>query len=450
MSRHRTLGGPSFHPLYESNRSASFPETPTWTAGEHAPAWTDVFVDFRLPHSRGPVPATLGTPDVEWASRIEGWSMQGWALLPDADPMAGLTMVHQDGTEERVPADMDSFSVLRICDPDGFTFTLAVSADKPNCEPRFSGGRFAFLLPTMRVLLSHCQGHEDEFFLRDAGFAKASMSYSLTSLRDAVKDPHRWFGLPADNDWAALDVGGTFRPIVAARALLAWAAAGATSYADVRDWVSVGMDAAEVAEWHDDVQHIGPDEPDEPDETDGTDVQPDTSETTGDPTGDCSDPSPDPIPASEAWTDAEIRTWFARFGGGTKRRKPAIRLREGGLTPEQAFTWQGTLSGTSGPLRHLVDRFEATEWTPQQVQQMRGALVAYERRTNPDWWMTSCGVAEVSEMAFTTPERALAYLAAGFSPTEVMDMEQSGTPVDMDTLDVMAGLLGTPVDTTYF
>lgn len=338
------------------------------------------------------------------------------------DHLARLRMVHQDGTEETDTEPRDAVSLLRISDPDGFSFTLVVSNDKPGSQPQFTSGRFAFLLPTMRVLLSECMGHEDQAQLQDSGFAKASMAYSLTTLRDAVQDPARWFGTTGTSvAWSSLDMGGVFRPINPVRALLAWAAGGASSYAEVAGWVRGGMDAAEVAEWRDAI------------------ADPSTG------------PSADALTDGDVWTDEEVQAWFARFGGGNKRRSPAIRFRKAGLTPDLAFKWQAVAERTPGPLREWIDRFEATGWESQHVWDMQHALRSHHRRTTGgDGWDKPFGVPEVGAWAFMEPDRALGYLAAGFSPDEVMEMEQSGNPVDLHTLSVMAGLLGAPQQSVYF
>lgn len=426
---HGFKGGPSFQPLYASERCSDVPETAEWSHRTTSPdaswtGWTDVLVDFRTPNARTPLPSVLPDPEREWESDAPGWALTGWSFKPDPHP------VDVDG-EPVVDWLVDAMSVVRFTAPDGFRFTVAVSNDKPGRKTQFAYGRMSFLFPTMRFVFAGVNDTSRKSLRKKnrgwvrpeiaeqapdgsgtvlslTNFPNASQTYSLPVLRAAVEDPAAWFGTP---HWQGQTFDGPFRTITADRALFTWATAGNESFAPVEILTRAGMDAAEWATWQDAVH----------------------------------DPA---VIGDMVWSEQDCIDWFAAFGGGSNRRAQALRLRGHGLEPEQAARWQSLIGHerVNAETKAAMDTFDARGWGPADVRTMNQALInamhidGIDAGWGPVTRWTGVPLSTVVDWSFLPCERALAYVEAGIRCSEAKSFEETGEPVDDATLAMMAGL----------
>lgn len=390
--------GPSFARLYDRRGARDYPETPTWLSNVGPgdgppPCWADTVVDLRLNQSDSPRP-----PLPEWTVVSETWpsQMPGWTaeamVLPESDRR-------------------DSHAV-RFTDPEGYRFAFVVSDTAPENKVHrrreFEPGRFGTLFPTATISVfsrwntptsphGHAAASEgsaapataDRHFpaLSLNENRPASRSYSLTTLRDAVRDPAGWFGLTEGADWTTLrcegeplgiapelsDAMGPGCPVGPSRVLLAYAMAGYASYTDAARFAQVGLDPAELGRWRKD----------------------------------------DPAFAD----DATLIDWFAASGGSNAGRKRATAFRNAGLSLEQIRVWGQTYDNTKTILPAIAE-MEASGWIPEDVNKMIRALGVYN----------SAGK-HVRKWAFTTPSRALNFLKCGHTAAQAQVVQET-TPAD--------------------
>lgn len=444
MPQTHNVSLPSFYPLYESDRSNHFPEVPDWLDARHLPEtalaqgrewteWTDVLVDFRVPPARTWLPAMDEV--CSWPSDAPGWSLRAWT---------GMGPAHNGGEN----APLDAVTVTQFTDPDGFRFSIVVSQDNPGARQRMSTGRVGYLLPSMK----HVFMATGRYVNINHVFSGAPLTlnpsphkvptYSLETLRDAVRDPAAWFGVSADKTAAMLAgaVEGPYRTITNARTLLAWASGGVTSWDEARPWAEAGLDAAEVAAWRHAITPVPPAEP----VGHVVVAAPDTSIAA---TASWSQPPAgaatvtEPVDEDEAllegpWPDEEIRDWFGAVGGGSKRRQRAIAHRKHGMTPQQGGTWGSRVYNytpqvsTTRALVKMLPTIEGNGWTPEDMDQIT-TVHGFPRMPLDEFTAWA--------QAFE-PRRAYAYAKAGMNPVEATGLDASENPPDLETLEMMAAL----------
>jgi hypothetical protein len=452
-------GTPSFLPLYQSDRSSRLPETLDYLHGERAPQWADVLVDFRLEAERiAPWPETLPVADRVWPSTAPGWTMAGYVMTPDGAPdhskatAADRTAMTRTG-KAHVPLH-DGVSVLLITDPSGFRFGFAVSADKPARKQEFATGRMAALLPSMHDLMVSTLAVRNTAAMtpavcrqpfdgprRGAGTSGTdTLAYDVEVLRDAVRSPAAWLGLPdaspdsdAASDIEALTFTTPFRALPAMRALVAWSLAGRTELdEETRGWVDAGLDPVEVSAWLNlptpgrgaRAPRIRAQQAQQADETQESAVEPVV------------------VPP---WPQAEIAEWFAHVGGGRQSREYARDCRRNGLNPLLAKRWHPVLrnSARDEAVHAAVRTFETHGWTLRDVARMQAAITEDARTVpNSHYVGNSTWVSPVliAEWAFLPVETAITHLRAGLSVEASRAQHERGEMPDEATLAVLAGL----------
>lgn len=398
--------GPSFARLYDRRGARECPETPTWlsSVGDSdaaPPYWADTVVDFRFKRSdspRPPLPDWTGIVAETWPSQIPGWTLEAFVLA--------------DGDRD--------IHVVRFTDPQGYRFAIALSDTAPEGKPRrgrtFEPGRFATLFPTASIsVFSRWRSPDSAHGHRVGGWSASTQAhfptlsvdegrapsrvYFLDTLRDAVRDPAGWFGLPEGADWQALtcegdpiglapdlpDAMGPGCPVGPARVLLAYAMAGYASYAEVQRYVTVGLDPAELARWREDDQ---------------------------------------------TFLDETLHIdWFAASGGSKAGRKRATAFRNAGLSLQQVRTWGSAYDSNKSILNTIPD-FEASGWTPEDVNKVIRALGSY-----------TSSAKHVRQWAFTTPSRALAYLKCDYTAQQAQNVEETTPAEELDaSLSFMVAL----------
>jgi hypothetical protein len=435
-------GIPSFEPLYTSARVGAEPETGTishrpedlhhdFPAG--APeregwwSWADILVDFRTRRARRePLPRTL--PEHEkrpWPTGAEGWSMTGYLITPS---------IHLR-TDGGYPLPADGTSVLCIQDPTGFTVAIVVSNDKESVNKhKFATGRLATVLPGLREHLLGWTGNrhytsEEKRRAQSASMRKAPLQprftlnstgarVDLTVLFAALRDPHGWLGVERTTAVESVRFTGPYREVPAVRALLEWAAAGATSFEQVSHLVHAGLDAAEVTRW----------------------------KAMEDP--EC--PHVRSIPEEHRqvldWPDETIAHWYAAIGGGVKNTKFAHNARAAGLSPEQAVRWKHLLVERPFEERLAIARLDAGGWTPEQAEELWLAL-REETFIPGSHYHQVAGVAPsriafslVAEWAPYPAVTAIAHARAGLTPEATARMAEAGQMPEAAALEVMAAL----------
>lgn len=452
-------GTPSFLPLYESERSSRLPETFTLLRADRldapAPQWVDVLVDFRLEAERvAALPEVLPVADRVWPSTAPGWSMAGYVLVPEGAPDHSKTGVAVRAAMTRtgklhVPLH-DGVSVLVITDPDGFRFGFAVSGDKPARKQEFATGRMAALLPNMRHLMvstlrvrntaamtpSECSVPFDGPRRGPGTSGTDWLDYDVEALREALRDPHGWLGLPADaptSNVEALSFPTPFRTLPGMRALVSWSLAGSTELDEVtRGWVDAGLDPVEAMAWvtisdrsrvtrAPRVEVAGPDSP--------------AGEVPAEET---------PEPEME-WALDDIVPWFAALGGGRQNRDYARDCRRRGLSPELAKRWHEVLSNGGARNDSTVDAvrvFEAHGWTLRDVGRMQAAITEDARTVEGSHYVGNGWVSPVviAEWAFLPVDTAITHLRAGLSVEASRAQHERGETPNEATLAVLTGL----------
>ena len=441
-----TRFGPSFQRLYADTVNRTLPERGDWHSGlvdrlPAPPAWADVVVDLRVLDQRhsdyfgercresggecdngrdDPLPSRLGEPAQVWASNMAGWSLEGFVI---------------DEVHRRT-------QVLRFTDPEGFRGAIVASGKeaKRSDEPEFEAGRFTVLFPTaanrlLRAVQRHhvdgrlappdewlplCDADPDAHPSVDGVSCLGEVAaiqpdrYRLEVLRNAMRNPAGWFGLGREADWQALtcppavggdpertlaqqwlpDAMGRDCPASPDRVLLAYAMAGVSSYEAVEQFVSAGLDPAELGRW----RLVGRGE------YGGKDVH----------EAPAMAPPLDPAP-SAVLSDEDIVAWFLAVGGGSKARANASNFAHCGLTPTQAAGWL-TLGRTANTYASRITVFEAAGWTPNDVLRVQASLsghspalplhlVAARTRT----------YADCAEWTFTTSEAAVNFIDCGYT-----------------------------------
>lgn len=427
-------GTPSFPPLYQSERSAPVPETLDYLSGSHAPAWADVLVDFRLePERVAPLPVGLPTAERLWPSTAPGWDMRGYVVVPEAAPDHTPETVRQMVTRTGKPRPPvhDGVSVLLITDPNRFRFGFVLSHDKPGPKHEFATGRMADLLPGMKHLMLSSLRVRNTAAMEPAETALPfdgprrgaattgtdALGYDVETLRDALRDPARWLGLPDGvtlDEVAAVRFPGPFRELSGVRALIAWALAGTpTCDAETRGWVEAGLDPTETHAWR------------ELDDRTST--------------------STDEVPDRLDWPQATIAQWFAHLGGGRKNRDYALTCRYRGLTPQQARRWERILRlcGASPSNVEAARRMDTSGWAPKDAARL-GAAIQADGRTVPDGpygdTTTWVSLPALAEWAFTSVDTAIAHLRAGITAQASRSMLDGGEMPDEATLAMLTGL----------
>lgn len=426
-------GTPSFLPLYESERSAGVPESLAYLRDEGAPAWADVLVDLRLePERTAALPVVLPTANRMWPCSTPGWDMRAYVVVPDEAPdhnrMSETVQQHLTRTGKTRPVLQDGVSVLMITDPDGFRFGFTVSHDKPGLKHEFATGRMAALLPGMKHLMVSALRHRNTAAMTPAETSvhfdgprrgvgttgTDALGYDVETLRDALRDPHTWLGIPADADVAAARFAGPFRELSGLRALIAWALAGTPQCdEETRGWVEAGLDPVETHAWL---------------ELDGIPPTP-------------KDEFPDPLP----WTQSDIAVWFAHVGGGRKSRDYALICRYRGLTPKQARRWEQALRtvGATAENVEAVRVLGTSGWTPMDAARL-GAAVQADGRAVPDGpygkWARWTSLPTLAEWAFLPVDTAIAHLRAGITPQASRALVDSGEMPDEATLAMLTSL----------
>lgn len=433
----------AFPALYESKRSRHLPETPAWLDARTLPAptpgwagWTEVLIDFRLPHHRDPLPPVLPeTGRVIWESRAPGWALEGWAFwlhpatgTPIPGPDTGDTDGPDTGVAEEMPLP-DAVSVLRFTDPTGFRFALVVSADHPGATPVLATGRLSFLLPAFMALLTTWAPTADHPGAPlelpnpdtdpDGPGHGHDRGYDLEALRDAVADPTGWFtntNLTVHDDLPDL-LPGTTRHLPAARALLAWAPTGATRHTQVAHWCTAGLDPTETRNWM----------------------------TLNDPARTPNNADPHTGTLHTTWTGADITAWYTAIGGGAKRRRAALTARKTGLTPTQAAHWGPLLHWDLGRPHYaaLIRGCDTAGWTPDQALAIARRITLTHQTRARATGATPFGhdaLAEVVDWLFTTPALASLFLRAGITPSEAATLVAHPDGIGTAALETLAAL----------
>lgn len=458
-SRH----GPSFQRLYADAMNRVLSEKADWysTSIERLPdppAWADVVVDLRARYQDhldmhgdacrasggecdngrdGPLPDLPDHPTQVWDSEMHGWTLEGFVI---------------DRVHRRI-------QVLRFTDPDGFRgafLTSGKDAKRPD-DPLFEPGRFIALFPTASMSLFHAiQRRHDENgrletgpdrwrALRDDAHACAAVPrteveaisthrYRLPVLRDALKDPAGWFGLPAEEDWQTLtcppaavfdgvvresmqrwlpDSMGHDCPVGPDRVLLAYAMAGVSSYEPVREFVRAGLDPAELGRlrWT----------------ADGT---------------------PTPEHPEPCRTDREALAWFSALGGGNKARASMSNFLHAGVPVAKAAQWS-VLGPASHSYAGRVHAFEQAGWAPEDVLRLQRRLSTTGDNVPLHLVASSThSYAEAATWTFTTPDAALAFLACGYDEeTARAAMDTAGDPARVEAAVVTMAALRRPLTT---
>jgi hypothetical protein len=423
-SRH----GPSFQRLYADAMNRVLSERGDWYSTSidrlpDPPAWADVVVDLRVRYqdhfdmhgdacraSGGmcdngrddPLPDSLGAAMQTWVSHMPGWTLEGFVV---------------DAVHRRT-------QVLRFTDPDGFRGAIVASGkdNKRPDDPVFEPGRFIAMFPTASADVFHMlprphiagrlDATEEWHPIRDApaastpGAEVAAISahrYRLPVLRDAMRDPARWFGLEPEADWQDLtcppaplasthesvqrwlpDAMGRDCPVGPDRVLLAYAMAGVSSYASVEPFVSAGLDPSELGRW----RAVGRKD------TDGNDAEVTDN--------------------AHTLSDEDILAWFGAVGGGNKARASMTCFKFVGLNPEEAAPWT-VLGDRSASYATKIHDFEVAGWGPQDVLRVQRRLLNIN---------DSCPLRLVAarthsysdcvQWAFTTADAALGFLGCGY------------------------------------
>lgn len=389
------------------------------------PAWADVVLDYRInreAHRHRPLPDDLGSPTLVWASQMPGWTLEGFTVR-------GETRHTQ---------------VLRFTDPDGFRGALVVSGkegtDADHVQGRFAAwgfetGRFTRLFPTADVdLLSaltpapgsmrspHAPPEfaplraPDEAPVSSAEPAvSAARSYHLLVLRDALRDPARWFGLDPEAttgaQWQHLTCGpsparetaqrgdegtaaqfpdamGPDCPVSPDRVMLAYAMAGYTSYAPVARFVAAGLDAAELGRWREGDTGKG-------------------------------------RPGRHFMNDEEILDWFAVVGGGGKARRHAIAFFSAGVSPAKARQWK-VLGDTPSAYADRIAGYEEFGWTPHDVRRMATTLAEVPL----DGYLRNGAFKAVAEWMFAPVDAALDFHACGYTAAQARTLCEEADDVN--------------------
>lgn len=490
-----TRHGPSFERLYADAVNRVLSERGDWYSVlvdrlPDPPGWAEVVVDLRVQHQdhsdlRGagcqvsggvcdngradPLPESLGEPVQVWESHLPGWVLEGFVV----------DMPHR------------RTQVLRFTDPDGFRCAVVASGKdaKRSADVVFEAGRFTAVFPTADHLLRPAQRHYDEtgmltapdswLPLQDAAAdatagcagevagevaAIAHDRYRLPVLRDAMRDPAGWFGLGRDEGWQDLtcppspagpahessarwlpDSMGPHCPVGPDRVLLAYAMAGVSSYASVQQFVSAGLDPAEVGRWREHGFAISAARPSEV--ADGTGSGTGTP-TGGETTGGTRDETRGETRGESRGriSDEEIIDWFSAVGGGSKARANMVRFSAVGLDAAQAARWT-PLGRRASQYAHRIPLFESAGWDAEDVLRVQRAAL----EMNPSvplhlvaqWEGT---YAEGEPWTFISADTAVAFMACGYTPeTARAAMHAAEDPAKVEAAVMTLAALRKPV-----
>lgn len=230
--------------------------------------------------------------------------------------------------------------------------------------------------------------------------------------------------------------------------MLAYAMAGVSSYASVQDFVSAGLDPAEVGRWREHGFAILAAHPSEV--TDGT------GSGTGIPTG-----GDTPVETTVETTgetrgetrgrisDVEIIDWFSAVGGGSKARANMARFSAVGLSAAQAAPWT-RLGRRACRYASRIPLFGSVGWDAEDVLRVQRAVLGM----NPAVPLHIVAqredtFADCEPWTFTSADTAVAFMACGYTPeTARAAMLEAEEPATVEAAVVTLAALRQPVATS--